>query len=143
MTATKRGRRAQTHFTGRSQFSPPKDLQEELIPLWKSIIAQAPPEQFRPSDEPLLRSYVEAASLAREAHAKLLEEGQLTPEGRPSPWLAVSVAHAKTLASLAGKLRLCPSSRIRAESSSLKQLPAGPRPWDRDPAAQFFATGSE
>jgi hypothetical protein len=45
------------------------------------------------------------------------------------PWqpaLAIADSQAKLMMSLAGKLRLCPSSRIRADSADLRKAHEGP-----------------
>ncbi len=83
-------------------------------------------------DVPLLAMFCRVSVLADEA-IRHLEQGQLDAAGI-SPWLRVASDHGKTLAALAGKLRLAPSSRIRAEAHSLQQRPAA-KPWewrDRD-----------
>ena len=85
-----------------------------------------------PGRSTLLTMFCRVALLADEAVGRLEEEGQLDAAGKVSAWVKVASDHGKTLALLASKLRLAPSSRIRAESHSLRQRPAGPSPWDSD-----------
>jgi phage terminase small subunit len=75
--------------------------------------------------------------LADEAVGHLEHDGQVDAGGKTSPWVRVAGDHAKSLSTLAGKLRLSPSSRTRPEAHSLQQRPALAKPWewgDRDPS---------
>lgn len=125
MANTKRGAKPERSFINASTLEPPADLAPELRELWRQIVAECPAGQLRTGDLPLLRGYVETSALAREANARLLADGQLTPDGKVSPWAALSAMHAKTCAALASKLRIAPSSRIRAEAASLQRTPIG------------------
>ena len=110
-------------------YPPPEALPKPAQALWASIMASTPEDQWRPGDLPLLGVFCRVALLADEAVEHLEHDGQVDAAGKVSPWVRVSNDHAKTLAALASKLRLAPSSRIRAESHSLKQRPAGPPIW--------------
>lgn len=125
MANTKRGAKEERSFIIGSTLEAPADLAPELRELWRRVVAEAPEGQFRSGDVPLLRCFVETQALAREANARLLADGQLTPDGKVSPWAALSAMHAKTCAALASKLRIAPSSRIRAEAASLQRSPIG------------------
>jgi phage terminase small subunit len=109
----------------------PDDLPEPARSLWREIMASTPEAQWRPGDVPLLGTYCRTATLAAEAARRLEADGQLV-DGRPSPWARLLAEHGKTLAALAGKLRLAPSSRIRPDAAGLRQEPAGRRPWETD-----------
>jgi hypothetical protein len=61
--------------------------------------------------------------LSAEALDHLEQDGQVSDKGTVSPWVRVSEIHAKALAALVGNLRLCPSSRTRAEDHSLQKRP--------------------
>ncbi|MEJ7667580.1 MAG: hypothetical protein WKH97_02375 [Casimicrobiaceae bacterium] len=119
------------YFHRPGNYSPPKALPKPAQALWASIMASTPEDQWRPGDLPLLGVFCRVALLADEAVEHLEHDGQVDAAGKVSPWVRVSNDHAKTLAALSSKLRLAPSSRIRAESHSLKQRPAGPPIWAR------------
>ena len=102
----------------------PTDLSAAAAKIWQSIVASTSPEHFRTSDVPLLKTFVEASALADRARAALVEDGPIL-EGKVSPWLKVQEASVRSQATLAVRLRLCPSSRIdpktagRAKGGSL------------------------
>ena len=109
----------------------PAGLPKGAQRLWQKIMAETPANQFREADVPLLSMFCRVSVLAAEAVAHL-EHGQVdVASGRVSPWVKVASDHGKTLSLLASKLRLAPSSRIRAEAHSLRQRPAS-KPWQRD-----------
>lgn len=111
-------------------FKPPTGLPAAARVLWQAIMRSTPEDQWRPGDLPLLAAFCRTTLLFDEATTHL-EHEQVDAVGKISPWLRVATDHGKTLALLASKLRLAPSSRIRAESHSLQQRPTGPRPWER------------
>lgn len=123
------GRHAQPMrtFLRQDRITAPPDLAPELVELWDQCVAQCPSGQLRAGDLPLLRVYVDTTALAREANERLRTEGQVLTNGRPSPWVGIASSHAKTLSTIAQRLRLCVSSRVRPESAAL-QASAGPRP---------------
>lgn len=120
---------------------PPGDLPEAGAALWRQIVQELPPEHFRFGDLPLLENFCRAVLLADEAQTQIDADGlvvdtRLGP--KPNPALAIRDQAVKQQAALAAKLRLCVSSRVRAEDASLRKLD-GPRPWDtRDPDEEFF-----
>ena len=117
----------------------PEGLPAAAQALWLEVMAASPETHWRPADSPLLETFVRTSALAREAAQRLETEGQLLADGKPSPWARLLSEHGKSMASLAGKLRLCPSSRIRAESASLRLQPSGRKPWESSsPVAEFF-----
>ena len=123
------------YFQHSGTFKPPPALPRAARALWRAVMDSTPEDQWRPGDLPLLAAYCRIAVLASEAIAHLEQDGQVDAGGKVSPWVKVSSDHGKTLAALASKLRLAPSSRIRAEAHSLQQRPAQSKPWqwgDRD-----------
>lgn len=122
--------------------APPK-LPRPAKALWREIVDGLQPGFFSAGDLPLLRAYVLAAHLKNMADALVLKEGLLTSDGKPHPAMAVSNNLGRQLGSLAGKLRLCPSSRTRPDAASLKHaLRKGRRSWaDQDDASEFFPKG--
>lgn len=123
------------YFHHAGTFKPPAGLPRAAGALWRRIMATTPEDQWRPGDLPLLALFCRVSLLAGEAVAHLETDGQVDAAGKVSPWVKVSSDHGKTLAALASKLRLAPSSRIRAEAHALQQRPARAKPWqwgDRD-----------
>lgn len=125
----------------KKHVAPPEGMPEAGASLWRAIVEELPPEHFRFGDLPLLENYVRAVLLADEAQTQIDADGlvvgtRLGP--KPNPALAIRDQAVKQQAALAAKLRLCVSSRVRAEDASLRKLD-GPRPWDTgDPDEEFF-----
>jgi phage terminase small subunit len=127
--------RSADYFHHAGTFKAPPGLPRGAQTLWRRIMATTPEDQFRAADLPLLALFCRVSLLAGEAVAHL-EQGQVDAGGKVSPWVRISSDHSKTLAALSAKLRLAPSSRLRAEAHSLQQRPAHVKPWqwgDRDP----------
>lgn len=106
---------------------PPAGLSEEATATWRAVTESLPPDYFRPSDLPLLEAYCTSAELAGKARGWLAKA--FSPEAHR--------VHREALADLtrlARALRLCPSTRTRADSAALRQPELGERPWI-DPAA--------
>ena len=123
------------YFHHAGTFKAPAGLPRAAQALWRAVMQSVPADQFRAADLPLLALFCRVSVLAAEAVAHLERGGQVDSGGRISPWVKVSSDHAKTLAALASKLRLAPSSRIRPEAHSLQQRPAFAKPrlsGDRD-----------
>ena len=118
-----------SYFQRSGMLKPPDGLPRAAGALWRRIMDTTPEDQWRPGDVPLLAMYARVSVLAAEAVAHLEQDGQVDSGGKVSPWVKVSSDHAKTLAALASKLRLAPSSRIRPEAHSLQQRPALAKPW--------------
>ena len=114
---------------------PPAQLTQDEAVIWTSIVESLPPDWFRPSDVPLLAAYCQTA-IQCQAAAEELRGSTLTLQTRQgrmyrNPLLDIQDAAARRLATLAGKLRLCPSSRMRAETAATKGRPIpGRKPWD-------------
>ena len=117
-------------FIRSGTFKAPAGLPRAAQALWRAVMQSTPEDQWRPGDLPLLAMYCRVSVLADEAIGKLEHDGQLDTSGRPSAWVRIASDHAKTLATLASKLRLAPSSRVRAEAHLLQQRPARVKPWE-------------
>jgi len=103
----------------------PDDLTGDAAELWRQVVDSLPADYLRPADLPLLRAYCVARDRWQTAE-RILQRDGLVVEGRPHPALQISDQQAKLMMSLAGKLRLCPSSRIRADSADLRRAHEGP-----------------
>lgn len=115
----------------------PDGLEGIAAATWCEIVASLPPNYLRPGDLPLLRAYCIAVATYAEAQDLLGKEGIFT-EGKAHPALAIADQQAKQMMALAGKLRLCPSSRIRADSADLRRAHEGPTTPEKAGAARFF-----
>lgn len=135
MTTTTRGRKSAASlqvvgiFTVRKALPAPGELSPSAKKLWDAIVNSLAGDFFRPGDLPLLQAYCTAADRKNLIDAHVLGDGIIV-SGQPHPGLKMSHAEASIMATLAGKLRLCQSSRTRPESASLKKSHSSTRPWD-------------
>ncbi len=115
---------------------PPANMGTEATTLWTSIVSNLPSSYFSPADLPLLEAYCTAHDRKRRFEAMIQAEGFI--EKYPAhPALAQARAEAATMATLAGKLRLCQSSRTRPDAAMLQHSNKGTA-WGDDPASEFF-----
>jgi P27 family predicted phage terminase small subunit len=118
-------------------MEPPEFLGEAEAAEWREIVQSMPADYFRPSDAPLLAAFCMASAIYKQAGALIAEKGLIIsdPSGRQmaNPASAVLTAQASSMAQMAGKLRLCPSSRYNAKSANTKanSVGAGSKPWER------------
>lgn len=118
---------------------PPEGLPPQAAALWVSICAGVDPNYFAGADLTLLEAFVTADSQKRECDRLVAEHGPVLSDGTVNPAAKLSNQYAATMAALAGKLRLCKSATTRPESATLKRaLTSGRKPWDVDPADEFF-----
>ena len=122
--------------------SAPAELPESSAALWRSICQSLPSGYFTPGDLPLLTAYC-LAHHHKAAADVLVGSNGLVIDGKANPAIALSMQLSASMSTLAGKLRLCQSSRTRPESAALKKvLRGGQRPWERDSAEdEFFNDG--
>lgn len=112
----------------RERPAAPERLPEAARGLWDAIVGELPADHLRASDLPLLESYVRCLANVEECDAFLSAEGLLC-DGKRHPAVGIRDAELKSARALAEKLRLCPSSRIRADSAGLRRPPSQSRPW--------------
>lgn len=105
---------------------PPKELKPEAQALWRQIVASRPAAFYGPGDLPLLREYCHTT-------ATLLPRVNSTLEAdADTRLLDARDKLCRLAASLAGKLRICVSSRTRPDVASMRDSVAvGPtnKPW--------------
>ena len=82
------------------------------------------PQQFRPSDLPLLCRWSELTVMAEQAAGELQAGGMVTADGRVSPWVHDHGEATKSLTGLALRLRLGPQSRARREHQRRRRPPS-------------------
>ena len=105
--------------------------------MWTSICKSLPCDYFTPGDLPLLEAYVVAHDRKRQIDAQVLQHGLLV-KGAQHPGVKMSRDEATIMASLAGKRRLCQSSRTRPDAATLQRANRGPKPWEDNPASEYF-----
>ncbi len=107
-------------------FAPAPDvLEPEAQALWRSIIAGRPHNYFSPGDLPLLREYChDVATLIPRINELLAESGVDVDLLKARDTLV------RQAASLAGKLRICVSSRTRPDTADMREpTESSPPPW--------------
>lgn len=123
--------------------------------LWNRIVNSLPADYIRPSDEPMLASYCEASIELAECTGIIRVEGttisplkQMVDEdedtyaaryarlkgaiaSEPHPLIATQGKLSAIIATLGGKLRINPSSRLQRGLKPQKGVAGGggPRPW--------------
>jgi len=114
-------------------------LPTEAAALWVEICASVAADYFTKGDLPLLHALVLATSQKATCDALVASEGLIQGD-KPHPAIKLSIQLSGNMAALSSKLRLCKSSRVRAESADLrKSLNGAPRPWEvADETAEFF-----
>lgn len=137
---THRGRRSTSELEALALVPPPERMRPpaSLTPaarrVWRSTLASLVPDYFRPHDAPLLSSYCEACAMNAQAARTLAAEG-LIKAGERHPAFVIFTASGATMACLATKLRLAPSSRMSKDVASTKAnavtAPGTRPPWSR------------
>ena len=114
---------------------PPDGLCSEGAARWRAIVAQYPPDHFQASDLQLLESLIRTELLIAENDRDIARNGQIIGcprTGGPieNPAVKQRDRHQKLINSTQVKLRLCPSTRMRAEKAGLRPKRAK-RPWEK------------
>ncbi|MFP4906329.1 phage terminase small subunit P27 family, partial [Paraburkholderia sp. BR14261] len=128
---------------------PPSRWPERKKRLFRAITGAFALDYFKASDRPVLIAYCEALDLHELASAQLDAEGAVLTDrtGRKyaNPAAAIVSQAAARIASLGGKLRIHPASRMRSSDAyvAAKRAPSAIRPpWeyrDRDEEAEEAA----
>jgi phage terminase small subunit len=124
--------RAETAFRPR----PPSDLSPEQATEWKEVIARLPAGWISRENEAILTQYCRHIVAARRI-AQLITHAEGGKEFTIAGYdrlLKMQERESRACASLAVKLRLAPSTRLRAETAArmIAHNPNGPKPWDVD-----------
>ena len=118
----------------------PKSLNAKQAREWDRIVHSLPADYFRPADYVLLEAYCCAAALHRDASKLVDDEGLMKPdrfgEQKPHPALNVLKQVSAALASMATKLRLCPSARYSEKKADTLTRPVATALWQRKSSAQ-------
>lgn len=135
-----------------ARLAPPDGLDDAERAEWVEIVDSLPASYFRPADIPLLAAYCTARAFYKEAAMQLKRDGlvvagpdRYNKEGDvigkdrdyAHPATGILVSQASALATLASKLRLCPSSRYSEKAASTKTESVGARgkPWESSASA--------
>lgn len=109
----------------------PKGLPKHAVSLWDDIVGAYPADHFSAGDLPLLDNFVRCVLILEQTNKALAEEGIFTADGsKPHPAIAIRDLQLKAMATLATKLRLPVSSRIRADSAGTRPGKNTPKPWE-------------
>jgi phage terminase small subunit len=91
-------------------LAPPSDLDGPARALFVEIVACHRPDHFRSADSIPLAMYCRAAIREQQAAGEM-DACPVTPDGRPSPWLAIWRESCRTVLAFSRQLRLSPLSR--------------------------------
>ena len=140
----KRGRKPATALVAMPEVTelprhpdPPVGLGDEAKARWIEIVRDWPIDRWRPSDMRLLEDLVITEGYVRDCDEQIARDGSTIFGQRdgllPHPAVAIRRTHMQTILSIQRALRLCPSTRMRAEKASLHERPgaSGRRPWER------------
>ncbi|GJH22232.1 hypothetical protein CBA19CS22_36840 [Caballeronia novacaledonica] len=117
----------------------PRGTPKPQLAVFRDVLDSFPAGHFCPADLPMLARYADAAVQAAKL-AKLLDEQGAIIEHPVSKRPLVNPAHAayvgacNVMTSLASRLRICPSARIRQDAADLKPVPKAAnvkRPWEK------------
>ncbi len=108
----------------RPKVEPPEELSKQARKYWRRVVRSVPNEQFTNSDFIILSAYCENYALMVEAREKLDEQGSVLVDSQDksykNPWFQVFQDASSKVTSISTKVRLCPSARIKAESTKEK-----------------------
>jgi phage terminase small subunit len=97
----------------------PKYLCEDASGLWAEVVASKPAGYFDPASLCLLEVFCSAAAILRQMSARM---NALDPKDREYGRLVrLSATMSGTLSTMATRLRLCQSSRLRHEDGRLNE----------------------
>lgn len=111
----------------RPKVKPPKTLSVAAKKVWIKLVDSVPNDQFNDADFVILATYCETYAIMMQANWFVNFEGAVIHERGKScknPWFSVAQESASKIASLAIKLRLCPSARKKNEVTKEK-VPTG------------------
>jgi phage terminase small subunit len=101
------------------RLTPGAELTDPERDLFSDLVHSCDPKHFKPSDGPLLAEYCRQVLLGRRAADEMRKNGgAVGPDGRLSPWFAVSQRATKLMCILSTRLRLTPASRLHARSAA-------------------------
>lgn len=109
---------AVTRIGAPDRLAPPAEFGAAESLVFRQTVATAPVDHFRPEDLPLLCAYARAVVMERRAGEEL--GAMIAARKAPAQWLGTYGCVAKTMMSLAVRLRLGPLSRANNNRRSPK-----------------------
>ena len=107
-----------------NRVHPRPDAPASLQQIICDLVVSVPPSHFRDGDRDLIEMYAAAIALSRQSYTELEENGPVI-DGRVSPWVTTLEKAHRSAVALAGKLRLCPQSRLDSKTVARQ---VGPSP---------------
>lgn len=108
----------------RPKVLPPEDMSKASKGAWEKLVNSVPNDHFNDADFVVLRAYCEAYSDMVDASTWMEVEGKVLFDGNSksyiNPWFTIYQQSSNKIASLAIKLRLCPSARQRIDATKEK-----------------------
>lgn len=113
------------------RIKPPATLPAPIKELWTAIVESLPATHFHKSDVSLLTLYCRAVHQATLAFKNIERCGAFDDEAQ-NPAVRVADTSVKQAATLAAKLRLCPSARLdrTVAGKNARRDHAAPKPWN-------------
>ncbi|MFP3551944.1 P27 family phage terminase small subunit [Paraburkholderia sp. SIMBA_049] len=120
-------------------MEPVRGMPKAQRAIWREVVTSFPAGHFAPCDRALLEAFASAAVRANEL-AKVLDTEGVIITNPSSGRKVINPAHTAyttacaTMSLLAGKLRICPSSRMRQDAADAKPVTKAAevkRPWSR------------
>lgn len=112
----------------------PEHLTPEQREEWVSIVDSLAADYFRPGDVALLAAFCTANALYKKTAARVEADGGILTDDKgrlyAHPGAQVMAVQAGSMAQMAVKLRLCPSSRISESQARTQSKGAPTRPWE-------------
>lgn len=143
MTEEKRGRKSKEELKGLPNVSDlplpmpaPDTLNDAGRERWRQIVNEHGADRFRKSDRVLLEQLIRSEQLAADMEQNIELNGAIIGEGRngrpvENPACKILNRTVAQMMSLHVKLKLCPSTRYRADSGSLQHpKKSKKRPWE-------------
>ncbi|KRR14538.1 hypothetical protein [Bradyrhizobium valentinum] len=99
----------------RSLIRPPADLNALEKAEFIAVVMGSPPSHFLPADIATISLHARHVVGERIAYGEL----QAAPivDGKPSPWLAIMLAHARIVTTTARRLNINPAGRVPTKSN--------------------------
>jgi phage terminase small subunit len=91
------------------RLKPPESMSEGGRAVFLDLVMSSRPDQFQPTDLPLLVRYCEASAMADRAEGEIAKRPLV--KGKPNPWASHLAAATKTVSMMAMRLRLSPQAR--------------------------------
>jgi P27 family predicted phage terminase small subunit len=103
-----------------NRLKAPDSLSDRAKQIFERLTASVNPDQFRPSDMPLIEQYANAICMAETAQNELDTNGAVV-DGKTSPYIAIQEKAIRSMVALSMRLRLSPQSRFDSKTAAAKK----------------------